>query len=162
MKALTAFFRILFGAGGCVHLRVNFYETPIFCQDCGYLVKIQWWFVCCRRCHTKRIPRRTLWGDIRPIEPYCRRCGYEGFQLIQKSRIEAYELPYALCSKSIDYSETPSCTESSIQSPFRPIASLADHEEIVEAEIIQKREFFCRSSFGSIPIEWQIRQNYRS
>lgn len=159
VKAVRAFLSVCLGGGSCEHPRVNILQAPAYCTDCGYQVKIEWAFVQCRRCHVKRVPQKTFWGKIKPVEQFCRRCGYEGFKITQKARIEAFELMYALCVKSTAYEEEWN-PKPSVSNPFKPTTRVVfEGGDILEAEIIRKTEFRgTRSAFKASPYQWQQRQ----
>lgn len=159
-RALRAFFSTLLGEGECYHSRVNLAQTPCYCPDCGYQVRIEWLFAHCRGCNARRLLKQTLAKGVRPLHQYCRHCGQEGFRIVKKTRIEAYELMYALSVKSTVYGSGPDADSIEVAANlFRRVSFPEATTEIVEAEIIQKSEFHgTKSAFNTSPFQWQKRQ----
>lgn len=138
-NALKAFLQVFFGKGECLHPRVNLLEAPTYCPDCGYLVKIEWVFTHCRRCNTRRIPYKTFWGEIKPLQQYCRHCGHGEFKIFKKNRIEAFELMHAFCSKSTAYADEPDL-EPYVRNPFQTTINMCS-SDVFEAEVVNKSEY---------------------
>lgn len=156
--AIKAFFQAFLGSGECGHPRVNLMSAPTFCPDCGYCVKIEWVFLHCRWCNAKRVPHRSFLGEIKPIHTYCRHCGHEGFRVIKKERIDAFELLYSLCIKSTVYSDEP-VTDPPVRNPFHANASI-ENGDVFEAEVVGKTEYRgTKSAFKTAPFDWQRKQN---
>lgn len=161
LKAMAAFLRVCFGVGECLHAHVALNQGPSFCPDCGYQVKVEWLFVQCRGCNAKRIPQHTVLSGIRPLHPYCRHCGHEGFKLVKKHRIEIYELMYALSVKSILYEELPDAAAASDAAHRKPFQTHVFMEPggVFEAEVVGKTEVRgTKSAFQSgpsNPFSWQ-------
>lgn len=159
IQAIKAFMMVLAGAGGCEHRRVNLMEAPTYCQDCGYMVRIEWLMVQCRRCQSKRVPCKTFLGQIKPLQPYCRHCGYDGFRIVKKEHIDAYELMYALSEMTTVYAEEKELQKPAVRNPFRTKVTV-ETGDVFEAEVIRKTEFKgTKSAFGQSPYTWQTRQD---
>lgn len=160
VKAVTAFIRVLCGGGECDHPRVNLIEAPSYCPDCGYRIKIEWLFVHCRGCNARRVPQRTFLGGIRPLHQYCRHCGYDGFKIMRKAFIEAYELMYALSVKAVEYEQAdPHTPANPARNPFYKTSVTVESGDVFEAEVIRKTEYRgTRSAFKQAPFGWQTRQ----
>ena len=77
-------------------------------------------------------------GRIRPLYRYCQHCGQTDFQLIKRDRIHAHEMPYALLTKEIDYTEErkPS-SKRRANNPFDLSERTLD---IVEGEVLHRSE----------------------
>lgn len=109
MRAIYAFYRQLFG-GECEHPRLRDKMTSgdkpcAFCPDCGYRVAMMWALVRCRNCVAKRTPKKNLDSSVGPMFRYCEHCGSTDFQIIKKTRLHAHEMPYAVMSAEIDYTD---------------------------------------------------------
>ena len=109
VRALYAFYRQLFGAE-CEHPHLRDQcesgkRTGTFCPDCGYKVQMLWAMVRCRNCIGKRVPKKNLDSSIAPMYRYCEHCGSTDFQVIKKSRLAAYEMPFAVMCAEVDYAE---------------------------------------------------------
>lgn len=146
-KALAAFYSALFYSE-CEHLRVappsmtptgSKLSTSAFCPDCGYKIRALWSLCRCRTCGGKRQPKKGMDGKIRPLYRYCQHCGQTDFQLIKRDRIHVHELPYALLTKEIDYTEErkPSPKKPVTDNPFEAAYRQLD---IVEGEVIHRSE----------------------
>ncbi len=158
VKALRAFMQVCFGGGECEHAHVNLIDGPSFCPDCGYQVKIGWMFTICRQCHAKRTPQKTVLGEVKPLQQFCRHCGHDRYMIIKKDRIEAYELIYAISAKTVVYGDSPNY-EPIIENPFRTTVTV-ESGDVFEAEIIRRTEYRgTKSAFKTAPFEWQRQQS---
>jgi hypothetical protein len=145
-KALAAFYTALFN-DECEHPRVappgmtpDGASRPhsSFCPDCGYKIRALWSLCRCRTCGAKRQPKRGMDGRISPLYRYCQHCGQTDFQLIKRERIHVHEMPFALLTKEIDYTEErrPS-PKRTAPNPF----NLSDRTlDIVEGEVLHRSE----------------------
>lgn len=89
------------------------------CPDCGYMVKPVWVLLKCRGCNVKRLPKPVstpsldeslpqslpLEHQLEPLDRCCRQCGSSAIRVQKRDSIEAYDLPYAVLMKEIDYRE---------------------------------------------------------
>ncbi len=157
IKALAAFYTALVHQD-CEHPRVappgsscrsghnqaHATETPsTYCEDCGYKVRALWSICRCRTCGGKRQPKRGMDRRIRPLYRYCQHCGQTDFQLIKKDRINVHEMPYALLTKEIDYTEERQPSPKRAANPFVAAYRQLD---IVEGEVLHRsEEVFSRS-----------------
>ncbi len=159
IRAIKAFWLAFKGSGECNHTRVNLNETPSFCPDCGYRIKLEWLFTLCRGCNAKRIPKQGVLGDIRPLHAFCRHCGHEGFKIIAKSRIDAYELLYAIATKRVAYEEEVKL-EPPVSNPFKTTATVDTPPGVVDGEVLRKTEYRgTKSAFKAAPYDFNRRQN---
>ena len=108
-----------------------------YCGDCGYKVRALWSICRCRTCGGKRQPKRGMDGRIRPLYRYCQHCGQTDFQLIKKDRINVHEMPYALLTKEIDYTEERQPSPKRAENPFVTAYRQLD---IVEGEVLHRSE----------------------
>ncbi len=144
LKAFYAFYRTLFNSP-CEHPHVTMgvgedKSAGSFCRDCGYQVRLRWTFCRCRTCGSKRSPKQELDGCVSPLFRYCQHCGQADFQIINKPKIHAYELPYAILLKEIDYSETPlHASKRDYQNAYNPF-NIYQKLNIVEGELLGKEE----------------------
>ena len=140
-KAIYAFWRTLF-ACECEHKRVTSMPgqpaMASYCPDCGYRVVMVWTLCRCRTCGSKRNPKKSIDGHVAPLYRYCRQCGEAEYQIIKKSKINVYEMPYAILCKEIDYAEQRLGSPS--RPGFNPFES-PPGAKIVDGEVIRKREF---------------------
>lgn len=158
IEAVRVFLLTLFGREACPHPRINLVEAPSLCQDCGYHVSVEWLLLQCRRCHAKRTPYRTFIGEIKPVQPLCRHCGYEDYRLVKKPQIQAFEVLYALMEKVTLYSEALDKMPPITGAPKTTVP--LDNGDVFEAEVVRKSEFRgARSAFKRAPYDWQTRQN---
>lgn len=145
-KALAAFYTALFNSD-CEHPRVapRGEGTPhaAFCTDCGYKVRAMWSICRCRTCGSKRQPKRGMDGRVSPLYRYCQHCGQTDFQLIKKDRINVHEMPYALLTKEIDYTEERQPSPKRSPNPFEAAYRNLD---IVEGEVLHRSEEILSSS----------------
>src|SRR5690242_10790418 len=142
-KAVAAFYSALFNSD-CDHPLVappgaapdgssRPYKT--FCPDCGYKIRALWSLCRCRTCGAKRQPKQGMDGRVRPLYRYCQHCGQTDFQLIKRDRIHAYEMPYAILTKEIDYTEERMATPKRPANPFEAPTRTLD---IVEGEVLHR------------------------
>jgi hypothetical protein len=149
LRAFYAFYRTLVERE-CEHRQIasppGATRTSGFCPDCGYQVRIGWTFCRCRTCGSKRHPKQEPDGRISPLYRYCQHCGQADYQIIRKERIHAYEMPYAILTKEIDYTEErrqPSAHRA--ENPFEIYRRL----DIVEGEVLRKEEGPNKAGFLS-------------
>ncbi|MCA9806638.1 MAG: zinc ribbon domain-containing protein [Cyanobacteria bacterium HKST-UBA06] len=107
VKAIAAFLRVWFNTGSCTHARVDVTKGSAYCPDCGYHVKVVWNMLVCRRCSAKRLPKPSIFGPIQPQELFCKHCGYDRVQHVQKDHIQPYELPFAISELYTDFGSQP-------------------------------------------------------
>jgi hypothetical protein len=160
VRALKAFIKVLFGGGECEHPRVNLMEAPTYCSDCGYRIRIEWLFVHCRGCQARRVPHKTLFGEIRPVQQYCRHCGDGHFKIVKKEFIDAFELMYALSIKAVVYGDdTAPERRATPRNPFKTTVTM-ESGDVFEAEVIRKSEYKgTKSAFKGSPFDWQTQQD---
>jgi hypothetical protein len=139
-KALAAFYSALFNSD-CEHPRVaprgQANTHTAFCPDCGYKVRALWSLCRCRTCGSKRQPKRSMDGRVSPLYRYCQHCGQTDFQLIKKDRINVHEMPYALLTKEVDYTEERQLSPKPLSNPFEAAYRNLD---IVEGEVLHRSE----------------------
>lgn len=139
VKALYAFYSHLFYSE-CEHKQV---ETAAghakrkgFCPDCGYKIALLWTICRCRTCGSKRQLRKNLDGRVMPLSRYCQHCGEIDYQIVKKEKINVHEMPYALLSKEIDYSEERLQTSRRAENPFQKAQGRGFH--VVEGEVVRQ------------------------
>ena len=145
-RALAAFYTALFNSD-CEHPRVappgmtpdgSSKLHSSFCGDCGYKIRALWSICRCRTCGSKRQPKRGMDGRVSPLYRYCQHCGQTDFQLIKRDRINVHEMPYALLTKEIDYTEERQASpKRPANNPFEFSARTLD---IVEGEVLNRSE----------------------
>lgn len=145
VKAFYAFYRRLFEPE-CVHALVKPLAGGSICPECGYQVQIIWHLIRCRSCGSKRHTKRTPDNAVRPLYKYCQHCGGTDYQLVKREHIQVYEVPYAVCSKEVNYLEpVPEYVSGrprypAAHNPFerrtRPVVAQA----IVEGVVLKKTE----------------------
>jgi hypothetical protein len=90
----------------CHHPKVL--QTGEYCGDCGHKIVIDWLFVRCAHCNTKRPPARKPGTHnykaeaVKPLHKFCKHCGTAEFITVKKSHIDAFELLFAVPAKHID------------------------------------------------------------
>lgn len=139
VRALYAFYRHLFGAE-CEHPHLRDKMTHGeqcggFCPDCGYKVAMKWAMVRCRNCVSKRTPKKNLDGSIGPMYRYCEHCGSTDFQVIKKAKLHAHEMPYAVMSAEVDYSDEQPRKKVYTPPKENPFAAFANN--VVEGEVVK-------------------------
>ncbi|HEY9745741.1 MAG TPA: hypothetical protein V6C99_05945 [Oculatellaceae cyanobacterium] len=137
LKALAAFYQTLLG-GECEHPRVQAVpgqaSTAGYCPDCGYKVLLMWTLCRCRTCGSKRHPSRGMDGKVRPLYRYCQHCGQMDYQIIKRNKINIHEMPYAILTKEVDYSEERLFGPKKAPNPFE----IHRRINIVEGEVLHK------------------------
>ncbi len=98
MKLITSLWNLVTGLP-CEHRQTG---NSCFCPDCGCRVKTAWQLLECQQCRARRVPQKSWWGLVQPLEPYCRHCGTNAVKVVYKAHIEAFELLYALPIKVLD------------------------------------------------------------
>ncbi len=79
----------------CDHKRVNpFMAFNNYCPDCGREIIVEWCFVCCSDCGSRR-SGYFIYDRFYPVEKYCRQCGNKHFEIEIKNRLEIYETNFA-------------------------------------------------------------------
>lgn len=140
LKALYAFTETLF-TRECDHPKINNLQNNAFCPDCGYKIKVLWTILRCRTCASKRLPRKTPDGKVKPMFRYCQHCGSTDYQLIQKQKIHVHELTYAVAIKEKDYATEDKSsagefeTTPNMHNPFKKHGHSFD---VVEGEVLRK------------------------
>ena len=140
LKAIYAFCDALL-TRECEHPRINNLQSGCFCPDCGYKIKVVWTIVRCRTCASRRLPRKTPDGKVKPTFRYCQHCGSSEYQLLHKQRLHVHELMYAIAIKEIDYSTDEKSALGEFESapnlhnPFRKTRANFD---VVEGEVLRK------------------------
>lgn len=120
IKALYAFYQTLL-ARECEHKQVKAnpgHASRGYCPDCGYKVILLWTLCRCRTCGSKRHPKQSLDGRIAPLYKYCQHCGQSDFQIIKRDKINVHEMPYAILTREIDYSEERLTQPKRAHNPF--------------------------------------------
>lgn len=136
LKALAAFYQMLWRAE-CEHRRMPGQgDKSGYCPDCGYKVVLLWTLCRCRTCGSKRYPTQGLDGRIRPLYRYCQHCGQPDYQIIKRQKIHGHEMPYAILSREIDYTEERLSKPKRAPNPFE----LRPCFNVVEGEVL-KREY---------------------
>ncbi|MBX2860628.1 MAG: DUF2321 domain-containing protein [Vampirovibrio sp.] len=143
-RAFYAFYQSLLD-NQCHHPQYRPSRQDGHCPDCGYKVHTVWTIIRCQTCGSKRIPKKCMDGQIRPVHKHCSHCGSVEFHLSKKTKIDAYELVYAISSKEIDYSEPrrlvdPPPQWPGPQSPKSPYPSY-HYPRIFEGEVVRKQQF---------------------
>lgn len=149
VKALYAFYRQLFETE-CTHRLVKPIPGGSICPECGYRIQIMWHLLRCRCCGSKRHTKMMPDKSIRPLFKYCQHCGGTDVQLIKRGQIHVYEVPYAVCSKEVDYTEPIAHNvqfryqQYAQQNPFEPIKKYATSPQykgdVVEGVVLKKSE----------------------
>ena len=154
-KAVAAFCAALLTHDECDHPHVapsgtsssgTRKSSAAFCTQCGYKIMALWSLCRCRTCGGKRQPRRGMDGKIRPLYRYCQHCGQTDFQLIKRERIHAHELPYAILTKEIDYTEERRTTPQQAARSDNPFEAAYRTLNIVEGEVLRREETLTRSN----------------
>lgn len=139
LKALAAFYQTLFFRE-CEHPHVTSKPGEStnsgFCPDCGYKILMMWTLCRCRTCGSKRHNRLSADGRVSTLYKYCQHCGQGDYQIIKKDRINVHEMPYALLTKEIDYSEERLSNPKRAANPFEAYRKL----DIVEGEVLHRSE----------------------
>lgn len=141
IKALAAFYQTLFHRD-CEHKRVS--PRPgealgaCFCPDCGYKIQVMWTLCRCRTCGSKRHPKLGMDGRVSTLYKYCQHCGQADYQIIKKDKINVHEMPYALLTKDINYSEERLFKPKPTHNPFEAVKGL----DIVEGEVLRSEQTY--------------------
>ncbi|MEZ4574634.1 MAG: hypothetical protein R2857_06940 [Vampirovibrionales bacterium] len=53
------------------------------------------------------MPKPSIFGPIQPQELFCKHCGYDRVQHVQKDHIQPYELPFAISELYTDFGSQP-------------------------------------------------------
>lgn len=137
-KAVYAFYKALI-LPECPHGRIHREKDKAFCPDCGYKVQTVWTLLKCHGCGSKRIPKRSLSGDLEPLYRHCQYCGAAGFYVVKRDHIGAHEVPYAVSVTEVDYREerkvTPLTPNPYATNPFR----LKPASHVVEGQVVNAR-----------------------
>lgn len=137
IKAFNAFYQTLFG-GECEHKRVQAVPGQAnksgYCPDCGYKILLMWTLCRCRTCGSKRHPTQGMDGRIRTLYRYCQHCGQADYQILKRDKINVHEMPYAILTKEVDYSEERLSNPKRAHNPFELHKGL----NIVEGEVLNK------------------------
>lgn len=146
IKALAAFYQTLFYRD-CEHQRVTTRPghpaCDSYCPDCGYKVLLRWTLCRCRTCGSRRHPKLGADGRISALYRYCQHCGQTDYQIVKKDKINVHEMPYALLTKEVDYSEDRLNRPKRADNPFEAVKGL----DIVEGEVLRSEQaYYSRKS----------------
>lgn len=141
VRALVAFYQTLFYRE-CEHKRVTSRPGESahsgYCPDCGYKVLLMWTLCRCRTCGSKRHPKLGMDGRVSTLYRYCQHCGQADYQIVKKEKLNVHEMPYAILTKEIDYSEERLPNPKRAHNPFE--AYRGRGLDIVEGEVLKRTE----------------------
>ncbi|EKE03999.1 MAG: hypothetical protein ACD_20C00121G0003 [uncultured bacterium] len=82
----------------CRHEKITPTSIGKFCPDCGKEVFISWVILRCKGCSSRR-QASPQFETIIPIEKFCSKCGERNYSIEKKSKLEFYEINYAVLIK---------------------------------------------------------------
>lgn len=97
LKVLILFFKYLTSKEKqkCKHLKVNpFKEIDNYCPDCGKQVAVEWFFIRCSDCSTKR-EGYHMFSQFIPKAEFCKRCGSNHYRIETREEVNFFELSFA-------------------------------------------------------------------
>jgi hypothetical protein len=88
---LLWFYKLFIPRQQCEHRSVNpFLIKGNYCPDCGIEVFIEWCFLKCADCQSRR-SGYYLSNIFFPVERHCRHCGNTDFQVETKYHLDVYD-----------------------------------------------------------------------